>query len=76
MEWVRWNAADASRQGLLGGLATGHGKCAVPALGKGKIPLCYHQVTSLSISSALTVPTACTTAVISAETQAVRHRDD
>ena len=36
----------------------------------------YQQITSLSASTALTVPTGTTMALIVAETQAVRWRDD
>ena len=36
----------------------------------------YQQITSLSASTALTVPTGATMALIVAETQAVRWRDD
>lgn len=36
----------------------------------------YQQITSLSAATALTVPTGATTAVIVAEAQAVRYRDD
>jgi hypothetical protein len=36
----------------------------------------YQQITSLSASTALTVPTGATMALIIAETQAVRWRDD
>ena len=36
----------------------------------------YQQITSLSSSTALTVPDAATMAVIISETQAVRWRDD
>ena len=36
----------------------------------------YQQITSLSASTALTVPTGATMALITAETQAVRWRDD
>ena len=36
----------------------------------------YQQITSLSASTALTVPTGATLALIVAETQAVRWRDD
>jgi hypothetical protein len=36
----------------------------------------YQQITSLSAATALTVPTGSTTAVIIAEAQAVRYRDD
>jgi len=36
----------------------------------------YQQITSLSASAALTVPTGATLALIVAETQAVRWRDD
>lgn len=36
----------------------------------------YQQITSLGSATALTVPTGATTAVITAEAQAVRYRDD
>ena len=36
----------------------------------------YQQITSLSASAALTVPTGATMALIVADTQAVRWRDD
>lgn len=36
----------------------------------------YQQITDLSAATALTVPTGATTAVIVAEAQAVRYRDD
>lgn len=36
----------------------------------------YQQITSLGAATALTVPTGATTAVITAEAQAVRYRDD
>lgn len=36
----------------------------------------YQQITDLSAATALTVPTGATTAVIRAEAQAVRYRDD
>lgn len=36
----------------------------------------YQQITSLSAAAALTVPAGATTAVIVAEAQAVRYRDD
>ena len=36
----------------------------------------YQQITSLSASTALTVPTGATMALIVADTQAVRWRDD
>lgn len=40
------------------------------------VPLGYQQITSLSAAAALTVPTGATSAVIVAEAQAVRYRDD
>jgi hypothetical protein len=40
------------------------------------VPLGYQQITSLSAAAALTVPTGTTSAVIVAEAQAVRYRDD
>lgn len=39
-------------------------------------PLGYQQITSLSAATALTIPAGATVAVIQAETQAVRWRDD
>lgn len=39
-------------------------------------PLGYEQITSLSAATGLTVPAGATSAVIIAETQAVRWRDD
>lgn len=39
-------------------------------------PLGYQQITSLSASTALTVPAGCTRAVVVATAQAVRWRDD
>lgn len=39
-------------------------------------PLGYQQITALSAATALTVPTGANFAVIIAETQAVRFRDD
>lgn len=39
-------------------------------------PLGYQQITSLSASTALTIPTGASVAVITIETQAVRYRDD
>lgn len=39
-------------------------------------PLGYQQITSLSSAASLTVPTGATCALIQAETQAVRWRDD
>lgn len=39
-------------------------------------PLGYQQITSLSAATALTVPAGATTAIIVAETQDVRWRDD
>ena len=36
----------------------------------------YQQITDLSAATALTIPTGATTAVIVAEAQAVRYRDD
>lgn len=41
-----------------------------------KSPLGYEQITSLSAAAALTVPAGAAVAVIEAETQAVRWRDD
>jgi hypothetical protein len=41
-----------------------------------QVPLGYQQITSLSASTALTVPAGATQAVIYVETQAVRYRDD
>ena len=40
------------------------------------VPLGYQQITSLSASTGLTVPAGATSAVIIAEAQAVRWRDD
>lgn len=40
------------------------------------VPLGYQQITSLSSAQPLTVPAGATSAVITAETQAVRYRDD
>jgi hypothetical protein len=40
------------------------------------VPLGYQQITSLSAAQALTVPAGATSAVITAEAQAVRYRDD
>src|SRR5688572_19886228 len=39
-------------------------------------PLGYQQITDVSASTALTVPTGATFAIVTAETQAVRFRDD
>lgn len=39
-------------------------------------PLGYEQITTLSAASGLTVPSGATSAVIIAETQSVRWRDD
>lgn len=39
-------------------------------------PLGYQQITSLSAAQSLTVPTGATMAMITAEAQAVRFRDD
>lgn len=39
-------------------------------------PLGYQQITNLSAASALTVPAGADAAVITAETQDVRYRDD
>lgn len=39
-------------------------------------PLGYQQITSLAAAQSLTVPSGATWAIISAETQAVRYRDD
>lgn len=39
-------------------------------------PLGYEQVTSISSAKSLTVPTGATMAVITAEVQAIRYRDD
>lgn len=36
----------------------------------------YQQITSLSAATSLTVPSGATTAIITAEAQAVRYRDD
>lgn len=45
-----------------------------------RVPCGYQQITSLSAAANLTIPTACaqsaTLAVITAEAQAVRYRDD
>lgn len=52
---------------------------AIPAdadVGIRYVPLGYQQITSLSAAAALTVPTGATSAVIVAEAQAVRYRDD
>lgn len=40
------------------------------------VPLGYQQITSLSAAAGLTVPDGATSAVIVAEAQAVRYRDD
>lgn len=40
------------------------------------VPLGYQQITSLSAATALTVPAGARLALIVAETQAVRFRDD
>lgn len=42
----------------------------------GPIPVGYQQITSVSTSTALTVPAGANVALIQAETQAVRWRDD
>jgi hypothetical protein len=39
-------------------------------------PLGYQQITSLGSATALTIPTGARAAIIAAETQAVRWRDD
>lgn len=39
-------------------------------------PLGYQQITSLSAAVALTIPTGARTAIIEAESQSVRWRDD
>lgn len=39
-------------------------------------PLGYQQITSLSSATALTVPTGAQVAIVTAESQAVRFRDD
>lgn len=44
--------------------------------GQRSVPLGYQQLTSLATSTALTVPLGATTAVIVAEAQAIRYRDD
>jgi len=44
--------------------------------GVGQTPLGYQQITSLSASTALTVPSGATAAVVTVESQAVRWRDD
>ncbi len=49
---------------------------AVADVGVRYAALGYQQITSLSAATALTVPTGATTAVIVAEAQAVRYRDD
>lgn len=41
-----------------------------------QVPLGYQQITSLSAATKLTVPAGATTALITAEAQAVRWRDD
>lgn len=41
-----------------------------------RVPLGYQQITTLTSSTALTVPAGATAAVITAESQAVRYRDD
>lgn len=51
------------------------GRALVVAVGPSS-PLGYQQITSLSAAASLTVPTGATIAVIIAETQAVRWRDD
>lgn len=40
------------------------------------VPLGYQQITSLSAAEGLTVPSGATVAIIAAEAQAVRYRDD
>lgn len=52
------------------------GTAAIADVGIRYAALGYQQITSLSAATALTVPTGATTAVITAEAQAVRYRDD
>jgi hypothetical protein len=52
------------------------GRYAQPTIPAMATPLGYQQITSLSSSTALTIPTGATYAIICAETQAVRFRDD
>lgn len=44
--------------------------------GFGVVPLGYQQLTSITAATALTVPTGATRAMLVAEAQAVRWRDD
>jgi hypothetical protein len=46
------------------------------ALAVASVVLGYQQITALSAATALAPPAGATTAVITAETQAVRYRDD
>lgn len=52
------------------------GTQAIADVGVRYAALGYQQITSLSAAAALTVPAGATTAVIRAEAQAVRWRDD
>lgn len=52
------------------------GTAAIADVGVRYAALGYQQITDLSAATALTVPTGATTAVITAEAQAVRYRDD
>lgn len=54
---------------------TGGSATIVPVSGTGS-PLGYQQITSLATSTALSVPTGATIAVISVEAAGVRYRDD
>lgn len=61
---------------LLGGLIVPATTPAKSEVGFIYIPLSYQQITSLSASTALTVPAQATMALISVEGAAIRYRDD
>jgi hypothetical protein len=48
----------------------------LPVQVKGRTPVGFQQITSLSASTALTVPAGATLALVQVETQIVRWRDD